>query len=111
MKGSFMKIAILIFMSIHGIIHLLGFLKGFELAKIEQLNVPISKPAGIAWLVSFILFAITVNLYVADVSSYLGTGFAGILISQVLIIQSWKDAKFGTLPNVLFAILLLISIS
>jgi hypothetical protein len=106
-----MKTGIVIFMTLHGLIHLMGFLKGFNLAKIEQLKVPISKPAGMVWLISFVLFAATVNLYLADISYYLGTGFTGILLSQVLIIQSWKDAKFGTLPNILFGVLLLISIS
>lgn len=106
-----MKTGIVIFMAIHGLIHLMGFLKGFQLANIQQLKVPISKPAALAWLISFLLFATTVNLYLSDISYYLGTGFTGILVSQILIIQSWEDAKFGTLPNLLFAILLLVSIS
>lgn len=105
-----MKTAIAIFMTIHGLIHLLGFLKAYNLAELKDLKLSISKKAGLLWLLSFALFTATVNLYIAGSYYYIGMGFTGILISQVLIIQSWEDAKFGSIPNILLGILLLISL-
>ncbi len=104
-----MKTAIAIFMTVHGIIHLLGFLKAFNFIKLKGLNMPISKPAGIVWLLSFVLFAATVNLFISGNGYYVGVGFTGVLFSQVVIIQSWKEAKYGTVPNIIFALLLLVS--
>ena len=40
----------------HALIHLLGFLKAFQLAEINQLTQNISKPMGILWLIALILF-------------------------------------------------------
>ena len=104
-----MKTAIAIFMTLHGLIHLLGFLKAYQFANIEELKLPISKTAGIFWLISFILIISAVNLYLAENSLYLGLGFSAILISQVMIIGAWDDAKFGTIPNIIYGVLLLIS--
>ncbi|WP_428235323.1 hypothetical protein [Gracilimonas sp.] len=104
-----MKTAFAIFMTIHGLIHLLGFLKAFQLADIKDFKRPISRQAGIFWMISFILVISAVNLYLAGNSYYIGFGFTAILISQVLIIGAWDDAKYGTIPNIIFAILLLLS--
>lgn len=51
MKTLFIGIAF-----IHGLIHLMGFIKAFELAKINQLTMSISKPMGILWLAAASLF-------------------------------------------------------
>ena len=104
-----MKTAIAIFMTIHGLIHLLGFVKAFKLAEIKDFKMPISKLAGIFWLVSFLLITSAEILYLSGNSIYLGLGFTAILISQIMIIGAWNDAKFGTIPNIIFGILLLLS--
>ena len=106
-----MKTAFAIFMTIHGLIHLLGFLKAFQLAEIKDFKQPISKRAGIFWMITSILVISAVNLYLAGNSYYIGLGFTAILISQILIISSWQDAKFGTIPNIIFGILLLLAFS
>ena len=41
-----MRIVFLTLMVIHGLIHLLGFVKGFGLAPVSQLSAPISRPVG-----------------------------------------------------------------
>jgi hypothetical protein len=51
-----MKIAFLIIVLLHGLIHLLGFVKGFELKEVKELTLPISKTLGIVWLTATILF-------------------------------------------------------
>ncbi|MGN8224646.1 hypothetical protein [Gracilimonas sp. BCB1] len=104
-----MKTAFAIFMTMHGLIHLLGFLKAFQLVDIKDFKQPISKQAGVFWMISSILVISAVNLYLAGNSYYIGFGFTAILISQILITGTWEDAKYGTIPNILFGILLLLS--
>jgi len=51
-----LNIVFIIATMIHGLIHLMGFMKSFDLAKIPQLTANISKPVGLAWFVAFALF-------------------------------------------------------
>jgi len=105
-----MKTAFIIFMVLHGLIHLLGFLKAFELAKVKELKMPITKASGIIWLITSILFIITVTLYLLNTGLYLGFGVSGVILSQTLIWRDWEDAKYGTIPNLIFGTVLFLSI-
>jgi len=87
-----------------------GFLKVFNFADIEELTSPISKPAGMIWMITCLLFLTTAVLFLADLRPWFGFGFTGILLSQYLIIKYWKDAKTGTIPNVFLGILLVMSL-
>ncbi|NVJ86346.1 MAG: hypothetical protein HWE15_08580 [Algoriphagus sp.] len=102
-----MKIAIIIISIIHGLIHLLGFLKAFKLAEIYQLKQPISTLAGGFWLLASVLFlAFALITYLEkSITGYLG--LVAIILSQILIFTVWQDAKFGSLANLF---LLLVSI-
>lgn len=102
-----MRIAFLIVLTIHGLIHLLGFVKAFGLSSVKQLTQPISKTIGLFWLLAFSLLIITALLFALKNGYWPGILLVGVLTSQVLIIYSWKDAKFGTIAN---AIILIISI-
>lgn len=104
-----MKIAIALFITVHGLIHILGFLKAFNLTNIEELTRPISKPSGIIWLITCLVFIATAVLYLAEFWLWFGFGFSGIVLSQALIFQAWKDAKFGSILNVFLGILILLS--
>ncbi|MEX2478574.1 MAG: hypothetical protein WD357_09070 [Gracilimonas sp.] len=105
-----METAFAIFIVIHGLIHMLGVLKAFEFAKIEEFKIPINKVSGIIWLLtSFILIA-TAIFYLAGSSLYIGLGVTGVTLSQALIWQDWKDAKYGSIPNTILGIALLLSL-
>jgi hypothetical protein len=92
----------------HGLIHLLGFLKAFNLAEINQLSQNISKPIGTLWLLTFLLFVITCLAFIKSYNFWFVIAFGAVIISQILIILFWKDAKFGTLAN---ALILIVSLS
>ena len=104
-----MKILLLLIISIHGFIHLFGFAKAFNLSKIETLALPISKPLGVLWGFSFLLFALTALLYSLNSSRWWLIAFISIFISQALIIYFWKDAKYGTLANIIILVVTIIS--
>ncbi len=85
----------------HGAIHIMGFLKAFQLAKIDTLKQPIGKPIGALWLFSAISFVATALLFLLKVSGWPIIAFAAIILSQFLIFKSWKDAKYGTIINLI----------
>lgn len=95
------KIAILIVLVLHGLIHLLGFVKAFELAQVDQLKEQISKTAGIFWLLAAVAFVVTAVLLYLDKESWRMTGIVAVIISQFLIMLSWSDAKYGTTANLI----------
>jgi len=104
-----MKTVISILVFLHGAIHLLGFIKAFQFAKVEQLNIPISKALGVLWLLAFILFLVAGVLYLLNSSQWSVIAILSVVISTVLILFSWNDAKFGMLPNVIILLVAIIA--
>lgn len=105
------KIIISFVMVVHGLIHLLGFVKAYELASVEQLTENISKTVGLIWLLASILFLVAVFLYFTQSNVWWIVGSAAVIISQVLIMLSWSDAKAGTIANVIIAIPIMMAIA
>lgn len=96
-----LKIIFFIIIIVHGLIHLMGFVKAFNLAPIEQLTQPISKPLGLLWLLAVLLFLAAVFLLLLRHELWWIIAALAIIISQTLIIFSWRDAKFGTIANLI----------
>ena len=94
-----MRIAFQIVLIFHALIHLLGFVKAFNLTSISQLTQNISRTHGIFWLSSALLFAISCLLILLKKDSWWIPAAVGLIISQYLIFTSWHDAKFGTIVN------------
>src|ERR1035437_6036 len=86
---------------IHGLIHIMGFAKAFGYGNITQLTKDISKPAGSLWLITAILFIVAVLLFLLKKESWPYIAIIAAVISQILIITVWKDAKFGTILNII----------
>lgn len=86
---------------LHGAIHLMGFLKAYKLAQIEQITASISKFSGILWLFTFTLFMVSGITYLAKLNCWYVFAFAAVIISAILIGGVWHDAKFGTIANVI----------
>lgn len=105
-----MKVGFFIIVMLHGLIHLLGFVKGFELRKIKELMLPISKSMGLVWLVAAILFLIYGVLNLTNSKFDWILGFVAVVISQVLILCFWSDAKLGTIPNILILVGTIVSL-
>lgn len=102
MKAIFLSIVF-----VHGLIHSLGFIKAFGIREIQALDAPISKSIGFLWLSALGLFMLFGLGYLLNSKNNWWLGLLAALLSQILIFLYWKDAKFGTLPNilVLFAVL------
>ncbi len=99
-----MKIAFSIIIAIHGLIHLMGFVKGFGLANVPGLVQPISRPLGAVWLVASLLILTSVVGMYAFPRWWWAVGILASLVSQGVILTSWSDAKVGTIGNMLLLI-------
>jgi len=87
----------------------MGFAKAFRLSELNQLTLYISRPAGILWLAAAILFSSTAFLFIFYKDWWWMIALPAILLSQLLIIMYWKDAKFGTIPNLIILVPVLIA--
>ncbi len=106
-----MRIALIILVGIHGIIHLFGFLKGFGISEFNALLQPISKTSGLVWLLTFLLFLFTMVFLIIQSDYWWLSGFLAVIISQVLIFNYWSDAKFGSIINFIILISVIIAYS
>ncbi len=96
---------------LHGAIHLLGFVKAFNLAPIQQLSVNISKTAGLTWLLVFVLFVISGIACLTRYQWWSILAILAVIFSTFLTILVWKDAKFATIPNVIILVVAGFSLS
>lgn len=106
-----MRIALIILIGIHGIIHLFGFLKAFGISEFNAISKPISKTYGIFWLITLLLFIITIILFLVYSNYWWLSGFLAVIISQILVFNYWSDAKFGTLANVIILLAIIFEFS
>ncbi len=106
-----MRIALLILIVIHGIIHLFGFFKAFGISEFNAITHSISKSYGVVWLLVFFLFGLTVILNLIQSDYWWLSGFLAVILSQLLIINYWSNAKFGTLVNLIILMAVLIGYS
>lgn len=95
-----MRYAFASLLAIHGLIHLMGFVKGFQLAEMAQLRQPVSAMAAVLWLLSCLLFLGAGGLFFTGNNIRWMFLLPAILLSQILIIQQWQDARFGTIANI-----------
>ncbi len=103
-----MKIFFLIAIGLHGFIHLMGFIKSVKPEAIKDLQEPVTKQAGIVWLVTCVLVLFSLGLFIAHNKGWWMIALVSIILSQVLIYTSWKDAKYGTIFNVLFLVMVVL---
>lgn len=98
------RILFLLVVALHALIHFTGFAKGFGLAEITELKQPVTKMGGLLWLLSGLLFLLSVGLLLAKQQWWWMVALVAVLISQVLIFSAWQDARFGTIANVIVLI-------
>jgi hypothetical protein len=98
------KIIFSIILAIHSIIHFIWFSKAFELFKFTQLTKEISRPISILWLAATLLFLTAIVKFFLKSDNWWIIGMIAAILSQVLIFMMWKDAKFGTIVNLLMLV-------
>lgn len=99
-----MRFALVALILLHGLIHLLGFAKAYGLADLPQLSQPISRLAGTLWLTSAAGFLAAGILLGTARGSWWWPAVPALAVSQLVILLAWRDAKFGTIANLIIAL-------
>ncbi len=85
----------------HGLIHLLGAVKGLGWSDVPQLEQPIGARAGSLWLMAAVLVLAAAGLIAAGRPTWWwAVALGAATVSQVVIATSWNDAKAGTAVNI-----------
>lgn len=106
-----MKIAFIILLFIHGLIHLMGFLKAFGFAEIPQLSHNFSKQEGVLWFTAFLGFVVIGIFFLMKNNLWILIAIAVAILSQILIIMNWQDAKFGTIANLIVLVVAILAVA
>lgn len=96
-----MSIGLGILMILHGLVHLMGFVKAFNLVELKDIKQDISRPMGLLWLAVMLLFATAGTALLLGVTLWWPITIASMVLSQIVIALHWKEAKWGTIANVL----------
>ncbi len=86
--------------AVHGLLHLLGAVKGLGWGDVQQLDEPIGTTMGIMWFLTAVVVLGAVGLLAAGVRRWWLAVAVAAVTSQLVILTSWTDAKAGTLVNV-----------
>jgi len=89
------------------LIHLMGFVKAFELAEISELTLTISRTWGLFWLAAALTLVTAGVLWLMEIDTWWIVAITGVILSQILVFVYWQDARFGTIPNVIIIMILI----
>ncbi len=97
---------------IHALIHLMGFVKEWKIARVPGLTgktlVPLppqmAKTAGVLWLAACLLFILCGIGIILGKEWWMILGAIGAIISQAMIILYWRDAWAGTIANLILVV-------
>jgi hypothetical protein len=106
-----MRIFVVLLLALHGLLHLLGFLKSWDLAALPALSgktlLPLSsvgtRALGLAWLAAAIVLVLAASLRLLKHDAWWTLAGFGVVLSQTLICFQWQDAKAGTAANAAIA--------
>jgi len=96
---------------LHGAIHLMGFAKAFGYGQNLPLSIGLSRGSGILWLVTFLIFITAGVAFLINANWWLWIGMAASLLSMVMIVTVWHDAKYGSIANGIILAVALLSLT
>lgn len=96
-----LKIVFALLLSIHGLIHLMGFAQSIGYGGAIRLTKIISTSAGLLWGATGLLFIAASTLLLLRKETWPFVLVAAIIVSQILVFNYWPDAKFGTIINII----------
>jgi len=99
-----LRIFLAVLILLHGLIHWMGFAKAFGYAEFKNITGQISKPMGVVWLLAALLFTISAIMVFLNKGSWWMVAIPALALSQLAIMQSWQDAKFGTIANIIILV-------
>lgn len=107
LENNMMRIAVAVLFVLHGLIHLLGFVKAFGFADLPQLSQTGSRPVGVLWLAATLLCLTAAAALFLAPRRWWAVGALAVVVSQAAIVTAWPDAMVGTVANVLLLVAVL----
>jgi len=113
-----MRIALIAILGLHGLIHLLGVASSWRLATVPQMTgrTTFALPPGAAgvvgalWLVACLLLVGAAVLVLVHAARWWWAAAVGVVVSQLLVVYAWPDARAGTVPNLLLVVPILVGL-
>lgn len=102
-----MTTALAAFIALHALIHFMGVAKGFGFAELPQLTQPIGRGMGLLWLAAGVALLVAAVMVKTHPRSWFWVGSLGVVLSQLVILTAWSDARFGTAANLIIGLLAL----
>ncbi|HYF71433.1 MAG TPA: hypothetical protein VD864_01360 [Nocardioides sp.] len=97
-----MRWLVIVVLTAHGLIHLMGAAKGFGWAEMDTLKEPIGTSGAVMWLLAAALVLATAGMIVAGAPNWWwAVAAVAAVLSQTMVFSSWGDAKAGTIANLL----------
>ncbi|HYW30117.1 MAG TPA: DUF6544 family protein [Gemmatimonas sp.] len=109
MAPVILRVAFVALLGLHGLIHLIGAAAAFGWVTLPALRVAVTPLAGALWLVAALLLVAAAAAFALGAHLWWWLALPGVVLSQTLIAQSWKDARFGTLANLVIAVPLVLA--
>ncbi|MBK8449035.1 MAG: hypothetical protein IPL42_03000 [Saprospiraceae bacterium] len=103
-----LKIGFIILLILHGLIHLMGFVKAFHIVTVNPLSQSISKFNGVLWLLTGFVFLFSAILLILHQDTWWIPLLVTIALSQYLLFSSWQDAKYGSIVNIILVLVCLL---
>ncbi len=112
-----MRTAVAVLLVVHGLIHLMGFVKAWKIAPVPRLSgatlfaLPesLARVVGLLWLIACLALVGAAAMLLARGASWWILAAGGVVLSQLLVIHAWPDARAGTVANVLLAVAVLVA--
>jgi hypothetical protein len=114
-----MEIAIVLLLAVHGLVHLIGFLATWGLARPDSVSraptnlfhatfgSPFAQLLGLVWLVALAAFLTAAVLLIGDDAAWRFIAVAGVGVSMPLVALWWRDAPIGAVANALVLVAVL----
>lgn len=99
-----MKLAVSVLAVLHGLIHFVGFAKAFAIGNTAEFTRELSKPIGLLWLLTGLLFIFSAILLFFKRKGWPSFVMLAVIVSQLLIFTVWSHAKYGTIANIIILI-------
>jgi len=106
------KLLLAALLILHGLIHLIGFtagagiadIKGYSGKSVIAMGYTSARIVPYTWLLVCIIFLFSAALYLLGKHTWYIPAIGALVLSQLLIILYWQDAKAGTLANIIVAV-------
>jgi hypothetical protein len=89
---------------LHGLIHLLGVVKGFGWAEVARLEEPVGPVGALVWLVAAVSVLVAAVMLAVRAPAWWAVALGAALISQAAIFTKWEDASVGTAANLVLVV-------